>query len=164
MIPMGVLVSTLVTIGVMTKNSELLVMRACGVSLYRTAAAADLRGAGGRRAVPHAGAVAGYRQSPKTADRLERVIRHWPPVTNALSRRWVVGRDHGSITSISSMLRASRFSNLAIYRIDQDNWSLQSITQSASVTAISNEPASTVNAWVGTNRWTRGDDDRAAAE
>ena len=37
-IPMGVLVSTLVTIGVMTKNSELLVMRACGVSLYRTAA------------------------------------------------------------------------------------------------------------------------------
>src|SRR4029078_2641271 len=37
-IPMGVLVSTLVTIGVMTKNSELLVMRACGISLYRTAA------------------------------------------------------------------------------------------------------------------------------
>ena len=37
-IPMGVLVSTLVTVGVMTKNSELLVMRACGISLYRTAA------------------------------------------------------------------------------------------------------------------------------
>ena len=29
--------STLVTIGVMTKNSELIVMRACGISLYRTA-------------------------------------------------------------------------------------------------------------------------------
>ena len=44
-IPMGVLVATLVTIGVLTKNSELLVMRACGISLYRTAAAAAaLRG------------------------------------------------------------------------------------------------------------------------
>ena len=37
-IPMSALVSTLVTVGVMTKNSELLVMRACGISLYRTAA------------------------------------------------------------------------------------------------------------------------------
>ena len=37
-IPMAALVATLVTIGVMTKNSELLVMRACGISLYRAAA------------------------------------------------------------------------------------------------------------------------------
>src|SRR4029079_4666757 len=36
-IPISVLVSTLVTIGLMTKNSELVVMRACGISLYRTA-------------------------------------------------------------------------------------------------------------------------------
>ena len=37
-IPMAALVATLVTIGLMTKNSELVVMRACGISLYRTAA------------------------------------------------------------------------------------------------------------------------------
>src|SRR5204862_8155469 len=36
-IPIAGLVATLVTIGTMTKNSELIVMRACGVSLYRTA-------------------------------------------------------------------------------------------------------------------------------
>ena len=36
-IPMAALVSTLVTIGLMTKNSELIVMRACGISLYRSA-------------------------------------------------------------------------------------------------------------------------------
>ena len=35
---MAALVATLVTIGLMTKNSELVVMRACGISLYRTAA------------------------------------------------------------------------------------------------------------------------------
>ena len=37
-IPIAVLVSTLVTIGVMTKTSELVVMKACGMSLYRAAA------------------------------------------------------------------------------------------------------------------------------
>ena len=35
-IPMGVLVSTLVTVGVMTKNGELLVMRACGIDRKST--------------------------------------------------------------------------------------------------------------------------------
>src|SRR5205085_12248519 len=36
-IPMGALVATLVTVGLLTKNSELIVMRACGISLYRSA-------------------------------------------------------------------------------------------------------------------------------
>ena len=43
-IPIAVLVSTLVTIGVMTKNSELIVVRACGMSLYRSAAPLVLLG------------------------------------------------------------------------------------------------------------------------
>src|SRR5207253_5436173 len=37
-IPLAVLIGALVTIGALTKNSELTVMRACGISLYRTAA------------------------------------------------------------------------------------------------------------------------------
>ena len=50
------LVATLVTIGAMTKNSELVVMRACGVSLYRTAVPLLLFAARGqRRPVRHAG-------------------------------------------------------------------------------------------------------------
>ena len=36
-VPISALVGTLVTIGLLTKSSELIVMRACGVSLYRTA-------------------------------------------------------------------------------------------------------------------------------
>ena len=39
-IPMAALVATLVTVGLMTKNSELVVMRACGISLYRDGGAA----------------------------------------------------------------------------------------------------------------------------
>src|SRR5262249_41244756 len=36
-IPLSALLATLVTIGLLTKNSELIVMRACGISLYRSA-------------------------------------------------------------------------------------------------------------------------------
>jgi LPS export ABC transporter permease LptF/LPS export ABC transporter permease LptG len=36
-IPLGVLLATLITIAVLTRNNELIVMRACGVSLYRIA-------------------------------------------------------------------------------------------------------------------------------
>jgi LPS export ABC transporter permease LptG len=36
-LPMSVLLAALVTIGVLTKNSELIVMKACGISLYRIA-------------------------------------------------------------------------------------------------------------------------------
>jgi LPS export ABC transporter permease LptF/LPS export ABC transporter permease LptG len=37
-IPLAVLLATLITIAVLTRNSELIVMKACGVSLYRIAA------------------------------------------------------------------------------------------------------------------------------
>ena len=46
-IAIAVLLSALVTIGLLTKNSELIVMRACGISLYRTAV--PLRGVRRRR-------------------------------------------------------------------------------------------------------------------
>jgi len=36
-IPLSVLLATLVTVAVLTKNSEIIVIKACGVSLYRTA-------------------------------------------------------------------------------------------------------------------------------
>ena len=36
-IAIAVLLSAIVTIGLLTKNSELIVMRACGISIYRTA-------------------------------------------------------------------------------------------------------------------------------
>ena len=48
-IPMAVLVATLVTVGLMTKNSELVVMRACGISLYPYRGAPDAVRRGGER-------------------------------------------------------------------------------------------------------------------
>ena len=65
-IALAVLLAALVTIGVLTKNSELIVMRACGVSLYRTAAPM-LVFALVASAVPlrHGGTGAGAREPPR---------------------------------------------------------------------------------------------------
>ena len=73
-IPMAALVATLVTVGLMTKNSELVVMRACGISLYRTAAPLLLF------AVAASAVLFGLQEqvmahSNREADRLNRVIR-----------------------------------------------------------------------------------------
>jgi len=95
-LPMSVLLGSLVTIGVLTKNSELIVMKACGISLYRVA-------------VPMLGAalVAGgtlfaleqtiLGESNRKADSIKAVMNGVAPATlDMLTRQWVVG-SHGNI-------------------------------------------------------------------
>jgi LPS export ABC transporter permease LptG len=88
---LAVLLSGLVTIGLLTKNSELVVMRACGVSLYRTAVpllvfaacAGGLLFALQERVLPW---------SNRRAEQLRHVIRGFSPQTfDVLNRKWVVG-------------------------------------------------------------------------
>ena len=153
-IPMGVLVSTLVTIGVMTKNSELLVMRACGVSLYRAAAPLLLFGA-----IASVGLFAMQEQvlarSNREADRLERIIRRWPPATSALNRRWVIGRNaeiyHYDLFDPDS----NKFANLWVYRLEENTWGLKSVTRAAEATAPVGPKGSAEQGWTGRNGWTR---------
>ena len=89
-LPMSVLLAALVTIGVLTKNSELIVMKACGISLYRIA-------------VPMLGAalVAGSTlflleqttlgPSNQKAEAIRNVMNGGSPdALDVLSRRWVV--------------------------------------------------------------------------
>jgi LPS export ABC transporter permease LptF/LPS export ABC transporter permease LptG len=153
-IPMGVLVSTLVTVGVMTKNSELLVMRACGISLYRTAAPLLLF------AALASGALFLMQEQVLTranreADRLERIIRHWPPATSALNRRWVVGSGseiyHYDLFDPDS----NRFENLWVYRPDDRRWGLRSVTRASEAAAPTRPAAGAPGAWVGRHGWTR---------
>ncbi|MGE0043004.1 MAG: LPS export ABC transporter permease LptF [Vicinamibacterales bacterium] len=92
-IAIAVLLSALVTIGLLTKNSELIVMRACGISLYRTAvpllvfailASATLFGLEERVLAV----------SNRRAEQLRHVIRGGSPQTfDVLNRKWLVGRD-----------------------------------------------------------------------
>jgi LPS export ABC transporter permease LptG/LPS export ABC transporter permease LptF len=92
-IALAVLLSGLVTIGVLTKNSELIVMRACGVSLYRTAAPMVAF------ALVSSAILFGMEErvlalANRRADQLKHLIRGGSAQTfDVLNRKWIVGRD-----------------------------------------------------------------------
>jgi LPS export ABC transporter permease LptF/LPS export ABC transporter permease LptG len=89
----AVLLSALVTIGLLTKSSELIVMRACGVSLYRTAVPLLLFGV-------IAGAFLFALEervlsvTNRRASYLKHLIRTGSPQTfDVLNRKWLMGRN-----------------------------------------------------------------------
>ena len=90
---LAVLLSALVTIGLLTKNSELIVMRACGISLYRTALPLVLF-AIGASAMLFAMEERVLATANRNADRLKHIIRTGSPQTfGVLNRKWIVGHD-----------------------------------------------------------------------
>src|SRR5262245_27205619 len=92
-IPMAALIATLVVIGLLTKNSELIVMRACGVSLYRSAAPLLLFAAA-FSAVLFLLQERVLAESNRKAEAIRHVIRGFAAQTfGVLDRRWIVGRD-----------------------------------------------------------------------
>ncbi len=151
-IPMGVLVSTLVTVGLLTKNSELLVMRACGISIYRTAAPLLFFAA-----IASLGLYAMQERvlasANREADRLERIIRRWPPATGALNRRWIVGRQNEIYHYDLFDPQANRFVNVWVYRLDDTSWGLRSVTRADEATAARSEDGTA--GWVAQRGWTR---------
>lgn len=153
-IPMGVLVSTLVTVGVMSKNSELLVMRACGVSLYRSALPLLVFGA-----VASAGLFVLQEQvlarANREADRLERIIRRWPPATSALNRRWVIGRKNEIYHYDLFDPESNRFTNLWVYGLDEKTWGLRRVTRAAEASAPVRPAGAVAAPWVARHGWTR---------
>jgi LPS export ABC transporter permease LptG/LPS export ABC transporter permease LptF len=95
-IPLTVLIGTMVTVGMLTKNSELVVMQACGVSLYRAAAPLVILAALSSgvmfllqdRVLPF---------SNRRAAAIRHVIRGGSPRTfDVVNRKWLVSHD-GSI-------------------------------------------------------------------
>ena len=92
-IAIAVLLSALVTIGLLTKNSELIVMRACGVSLYRTAVPLV--------AFAAVASVVLFAMEERLlatwngrAERLRHIIRTGSPQTfDVINRKWLVGRN-----------------------------------------------------------------------
>jgi LPS export ABC transporter permease LptG len=151
-LPMAVLVAALVTIGVMTKNSELLVMRACGISLYRTAAPLVVFAL-------CASGVLFFLQDKvlasanREADRLNRQIRSWAPLLSPSAQRWVSG-PNGEIYHYDVFDPvATRFAHLWIYHVDSSAWRLKGMTYADDVTfrPMSDDGAD----WAARNGWTR---------
>jgi LPS export ABC transporter permease LptG/LPS export ABC transporter permease LptF len=152
-VPLSVLIAALVTVAILTKNSELVVMKACGISLYRIAAPMV------------AGAVAAgaflftlEQTVLGPANRKAQAIRHVlsggsPETFDVLNRRWVVGRD-GAIYHYNYFdPRLRRFDNLWVYEFDQP---MRSITQRT----FAQQARYTESTWNVERGWTRAFDER----
>ncbi|MGE5246335.1 MAG: LptF/LptG family permease [Betaproteobacteria bacterium] len=153
-IPMSALLATLVTVGLMTKNSELIVMRACGISLYRTAAPLLLF------ALTASAVLFGLQErvlasANREADRLNRTIRGWPQLTSSVSgRRWLVGRNGDLYHYDLFDSGANRFTRLEIYDLDESRWRLHALTSAsdAELIRVADGPAA---GWIAHRGWTR---------
>src|SRR3954451_2394276 len=145
-IPIAALLSVLVTFGLLSRTSELSVMKACGISLYRIAAPLLLL------SIAWSAILFGLEQqvmarANRRADALDAEIRGRPPRTfNPLTRRWLIARD-GAIYHYS-YFDPSRLAldNLAIYRPAKDRWQLVSQSFAQHVT-WSDGQWQAVNGW-----------------
>jgi LPS export ABC transporter permease LptG/LPS export ABC transporter permease LptF len=156
-VPMSVLVATLVTIGLMTKNSELIVMRACGISLYRTAVPLVLF------AIAASALLFGLQENVlasanREADRLNRVIRGFPPQFAGLTgQRWLVGRNGDLYHYDLFDPTRNRFTRLETYHLDSEQWRLVQMTSAARAQLV-REPGADgrpVLGWRAEEGWTR---------
>ena len=151
-LPISGLVATLVTVGLLTKSSELTVMKACGISLYRVSMPLLLFSL-----LWSAVLFAISETVLGEANRREQEIRHVingnaPETFDVLNRTWLVGPE-GSIYNYSHFNPdQAQLSGVTIYRFAQDGWRLSERTYAAE--------ASYDDGWQGRAVWKRtfGDD------
>jgi LPS export ABC transporter permease LptG/LPS export ABC transporter permease LptF len=117
-IPLSVLLATLVTIGLLTKNSELIVMKACGISLYRVALPLFLCAlAAGALLFALEQTILG--PWTRRAYAIRHVMRGGSPQTfDVFERRWLVGRDGDIYHYAYFDPRKQQLAQLSIYEFD----------------------------------------------
>lgn len=145
-IPLSTLLAALVTIGLLTRTSELTVMKACGISLYRLAAPL--------LAVALVGSLMLFSleerllaRANRRADALNAQMRGRQPRTfDAMNRQWVAGRG-GRIYHYALFDQARReLLSLSVYGVDDRTWQLTRhiFVERASFTG---------GAWIGSHGW-----------
>jgi LPS export ABC transporter permease LptG/LPS export ABC transporter permease LptF len=153
-IPIAVLVSTLVTIGVMTKTSELVVMKACGMSLYRAAAPLVMC------AVVASAALFGLQEivlarAQRHADRLEGAIRGWPSQEPSAVNRWIAS-DSGDIYHYDLFDPAKdQFVRFTRYRMDPRVWRLREVRYADAIDSPLPATTATLRDWTARRGWVR---------
>ncbi len=156
-IPMAALVATLVTVGLLTKNSELIVMRACGISLYRSALPLLLF------ALIFSGTLFELQErvlpdSNREAARLNGIIRGYPMQTfGVLSRQWIIGRS-GDIYHYEFFdPRLNQFNRLSMFHLNEATWKLDSLifAKEASLMKRAGADGQPVLMWMAHDGWTR---------
>ncbi|HSL21547.1 MAG TPA: LptF/LptG family permease [Vicinamibacterales bacterium] len=145
-IPLSVLLGALVTVGLLARTSELTVMKACGISLYRLALPLILMAIVGSlvlfsledRLLAHAN---------RRAEALNARIRgHSPRTFNALNRQWIAGRGNRVYHYALFDPKARELSALSLYSLDPQRWRLTRHTFVNRATYSGAE-------WIGTSGW-----------
>jgi len=124
-LPVAVLATALLTIGLLTKSNEITAMKACGLSIYRlvlslvvTAGMVSLFSFGlQERLVPSAN---------KKAEEVWNRINEVPARSYSfLDRRWVLSRDKSRIYHYTYFEPGTgAFSQLSVFDVDPSSWSL----------------------------------------
>lgn len=146
-VPIATLVATLVTVGVLTKRSELTVMKACGISLYRVALPLLLFGAAWSLVLFGLSETV-LPWTNRRAEQIRHVIRGGSPQTfDVLNRKWVVGRDGRIYHYLYLDPRRHELNGLSIYEFDSKTWRLarRSFTVRARY----------LGTWIAEQGWTR---------
>jgi LPS export ABC transporter permease LptF/LPS export ABC transporter permease LptG len=153
-IPMAALVATLVTIGLLTKNSEMIVMRACGISLYRSALPLIVFG------VAFSGVLFELQEqvlatSNREAQRLNAIMRGYPiQMVGVLNRQWIIGKSGDIYRYQAFDQRRNTFAQFTFYQVDETAWRLKRLTYAGNVD-LGNQEGEDSFTWVARNGWTR---------
>ena len=123
-LPISTLVATLVTIGLITRTSELVVMKACGISLYRVAAPLFFLGIVWSLVLFGLGETI-LASSNRRAEAIRHVVRGGSPQTfDVLNRKWIVAPD-GSIYHYTYLDPAlQELHGFSIYEFSDSTWAL----------------------------------------
>ena len=119
LVPLAVLMGALVTIGALTKNTELVVMKACGISLYRSAAPLLIL------AIMGSTILLGLEEgvlavSNRRADAINNTIRGRFPTATDLNRRWVTANNGSVYQYLYFEPGQNRLNGLSIYEFGRD--------------------------------------------
>jgi LPS export ABC transporter permease LptG len=133
-VPLSTLVAVLTTFGGLTRTNELTVLRACGISLYRTALPLVLMASlwGGLLFVLEDRVLA---HSQRQAEVLKDQIRDRPPRTfNLANRNWMAGNDGRLYYFAVYDARQTTLHQLSIFETVRNPYRLLSHTSAAQVT------------------------------
>jgi LPS export ABC transporter permease LptG/LPS export ABC transporter permease LptF len=153
-IPLAVLIGTLVTIGTITRNSELVVMKACGISLYRVAAPLLML------AVVGSGFLFVLEErvlavSNRRAEVVNNVVRgRAPRSSNVLNRRWLAGRDNRIYHYVYFDRDTNALHSFSVYDLDRERRTVAAVTFAAQATHGVPKAGRTA-AWEARNGWVR---------
>ena len=148
-LPVAALVAALVTIGLLTKTSELTVMKACGVSLYRASLPiflASLALSGVLFGLSETILAAANRKAEALNFEIRSGVRR-SRTMDVLSRQWIVAGDGSIYHYLHFEPERNEIGSLSVYEFGGEPWGLSRRTFAGA--------ASFADGWLGRDVWTR---------